>query len=109
MCSSVFGPAIVPSFVMWPMRKTGIARRFAAAMRSPAVSRTWPTEPATDPFRCVCIVWIESMMTAEGRDASIDSMIRSTEVSAKREIVGERVPRRRARRAIWRGDSSPDT
>jgi len=48
MCSSVFGPAIVPSFVMWPMRKTGSDKRFAAVINTPAESRTCATEPGID-------------------------------------------------------------
>src|SRR5437867_7262226 len=40
MCSSDFGPAIVPSLVMWPMRKIGTERRLAADISRPAESRT---------------------------------------------------------------------
>jgi hypothetical protein len=81
MCSSVFGPAIVPSFVMWPMRKTGMERRFAADISTPAESRTCPTEPGIELFDAVCTVWIESMMTATGRIFSTSARIRSTDVS----------------------------
>ena len=56
MCSSVFGPAIVPSLVMWPMRKTGTLRRFAADIRSPAESRTCPIEPGAEGLVEVCTV-----------------------------------------------------
>ena len=44
-CSSVFGPASVPSFVTWPIRKTGTPVVFASARRRPAQARTCVTEP----------------------------------------------------------------
>ncbi len=81
MCSSVFGPAIVPSFVMWPMRKTGRDRRFAADISTPAESRTWPTEPGMDWFDVVWTVWIESTITATGLSFSTSARMRSTDVS----------------------------
>jgi hypothetical protein len=86
MCSSVFGPAIVPSLVMWPMRKTGTECFFATAMSMPAESRTCPTEPGIDELAAVCTVWIESMIAAAGRIFSISATMRSTDVSVKRRM-----------------------
>jgi hypothetical protein len=48
MCSSAFGPAIEPSFVTCPMRKTGMVRFFASIRNCPATSRTCETEPGAD-------------------------------------------------------------
>ena len=81
MCSSDFGPAIVPSFVMWPMRKIGIDSRFASVISTPAESRTWATEPGIESLAVVCTVWIESTMTATGIIFSTSATIFSTEVS----------------------------
>ena len=108
MCSSDFGPAIVPSLVMCPMRKIGIESRFAAVIRIPAESRTCAMEPGAVSLVDVCTVWIESTTIATGFIFSASATMRSTDVSAKSRMFWCVVPRRRARRAICRGDSSPD-
>ena len=109
MCSSVFGPAIVPSLVMWPMRKIGIESRFAADISTPAESRTWPTEPGMELFDAVWTVWIESTITATGPSSPPRRDPLDGRLGEERGCCALVVPRRRARMAICRGDSSPET
>ena len=65
-CSSVLGPASVPSLVTWPTRITGTPCSLANAWRRAAAARTWPTEPAGPSSSSVVSVWIESTMSSAG-------------------------------------------
>ena len=62
-CSSVLGPASVPSLVTWPTRITGVAESLANAWSRAAVARTWPTEPCGPSSSSAMSVWIESTMS----------------------------------------------
>ena len=48
MCSKIRGPAIEPSFVIWPMIKTQIFSFLAKRMSSKVISRTCDTEPGAE-------------------------------------------------------------
>ena len=52
MCSSIFGPAIVPSFVICPIKMTGIFVLFAKLMSS----------DATD---LICVILPAALSTSE--------------------------------------------
>ena len=45
-CSSVFGPAMLPSLVTWPTRITAAPVARATLASTSALPRTWPTLPA---------------------------------------------------------------
>src|SRR5439155_1438626 len=48
MCSRVRGPAIAPSFVTWPIRKTGVPLRLAKNINCAATSCTWLMLPGAE-------------------------------------------------------------
>ena len=48
MCSRTFGPAIAPSFVTWPTRKSGTSAPLAYVMSRAETSLTCPTLPGDD-------------------------------------------------------------
>ena len=45
MCSSIRGPAMAPSFVTWPTRKTLVPVSLQRRMIRLVLSRIWLTEP----------------------------------------------------------------
>jgi hypothetical protein len=66
MCSSVFGPASVPSFVTCPTSTTGTPFSLANAWSRVAAVRTWPTDPAGPSSSSLVNVWIESTTSSAG-------------------------------------------
>ena len=66
MCSRIFGPAMIPSFVMCPMMMTDVLVCFAYFISSAAHSRICETLPGDESIESEWIVWIESMMTRSG-------------------------------------------
>ena len=106
-CSSVFGPASVPSLVTWPTRTTAIPSPLASSMSRSADSRTWPTLPAG----AVELVDASSSgssrrSTSAGRSARASSAIRPTSLSrddpdGPAGRAAESRPRRDARRRTW--------
>ncbi len=112
-CSSVFGPAIVPSLVTWPTRTTAIPSPFASS-----ISRERGLADLADAAgRAVELV--------DGRRSGSSRRRASAGRSARRDlddppdvVLGEdrgsrspagpaRRPRRAARRRTWAADSSP--
>ena len=92
-CSSVFGPAIEPSFVTWPTRTTAIPLGLATSIRRRAAARTWPTLPAGPSSSSTVAVWIESMTSRAGAGSSIATpAIRSMD-----DFGGDPDPARRTR------------
>ena len=53
MCSRIFGPAIVPSLVMWPMRKIDVPVDLAYLSSVAAHSRICETLPAEESISSV--------------------------------------------------------
>ena len=45
MCSSILGPAMVPSFVTWPMKMWVISRSFSSLMSLELTSLIWLALP----------------------------------------------------------------
>ena len=88
-CSSVFGPASVPSLVTWPTRMTGDARRpWRAPSAAGRDSRTWPTLPAGPSSSSTVTVWIESTMSdAPAVPPGRSSAMRPTSLSARTSIA----------------------
>ena len=109
MCSSTRGPAIEPSFVTWPTRKTGTSVVFAKAISRPATSRTCDTLPGALPSSGRNSVWIESMASAQGFSLVASSSTRVASVSARTSRCSESTPSRSARSLVCRRDSSPET
>ena len=66
-CSSVRGPATVPSFVTCPTRTTAVPSHLATPMIAAAASRTWPTDPGAPVIPSTWSVWIESTTQTSGR------------------------------------------
>ena len=60
MCSSTRGPAMAPSLVTWPTRKTGQPVVLAKRISRLALSRTWLTEPGEEAMSGRYMVWMES-------------------------------------------------
>ncbi len=48
MCSSIFGPAMMPSLVMWPMTTTDVLVCLAYFCNRAAHSRIWETLPGEE-------------------------------------------------------------
>ena len=71
MCSRIFGPAMAPSLVMWPMMMTGVPLSLANFSSMAAHSRIWLTEPGDDSTFSVAMVWMESMTTRSGATLSM--------------------------------------
>ena len=67
MCSSTRGPAIAPSLVTCPTRKTGNCRGLANCMMREVHSRTWLTLPAAD----VEFVEIDRLNRVDDQEARI--------------------------------------
>jgi hypothetical protein len=84
MCSSDFGPARDPSFVMWPTRKAGIWFFLAKRKIWLATSRTWLIVPGLELSLAEKIVWTESTTRALGLRRSAWATIRSRAVSDSR-------------------------
>jgi hypothetical protein len=108
-CSSTRGPARLPSLVTWPTSTTLTPRALASPTRRWAQPRTWPTVPGAVPRSGSNTVWIESTTTTAGARASRWATIRGSEVSATSHSDGAVTPRRSARSATWRADSSAVT
>jgi len=66
MCSRTLGPAMEPSFVTCPTRKTGMPVFLERMMRRSEDSRTCPTLPGAEESSELCTVWMESMTMASG-------------------------------------------
>ena len=66
MCSSVRGPATVPSLVTWPMMQTDICVRLAICISRSVHSRTWLMLPGADGNCADATVWIESTTISDG-------------------------------------------
>ena len=81
MCSSTRGPAIAPSFVTCPTRKTDTPAFFPKKARRAAHSRTWPTEPGAPGRSEENTVWIESTISVPGESSPVAERIRSRDVS----------------------------
>ena len=109
MCSRDLGPAMLPSFVTWPMRKVVIPRPLARKRSWVATSRTWLMLPGADGKRDEYTVWTESTTSAAGFRISTCSRIRSSEVSAIRKRPPPAIPSRSPRSFTWRSDSSAET
>ena len=112
MCSNTFGPAMLPSFVMWPMSKTGTPCSLANLSRAAAHSRIWVTLPGELSTVSVCMVCTESMMSNSGLTVRTSSKMRSMRVSQSRSMPSAAAfsgKRRSARSLIWRSLSSPLT
>src|SRR5438034_5319936 len=109
ICSRTLGPAIEPSFVTCPTRKTGTLISLASRMSLAADSRTWVTLPALPSNPASVTVWIESMIASSGASPRIASQMASRSFSARSRMPGSRALRRSARiRTCW-PDSSPET
>ena len=109
MCSRTRGPAMAPSFVTWPTRKTGVSVVFAYAMSRAVTSRICVTVPGALWSSGRYCVWIESIAIAAGRERLAAWSTRSASVSARRRRFGAPAPSRSARSFTWRADSSPET
>ena len=90
------------------MISTVVAVSFAKRTSRAADSRTCTADPGEDSESSVCMVWIESTTRTLARADRASSRIVSTRVSATNRSVPDSRPRRRARRATCRTDSSPD-
>ena len=110
-CSSVFGPASVPSLVTCPTSTTGIPSALASSISRSVDSRTWPTEPGGPSSSSEATVWTESTTSSPGRASRASSVIRPTPVSATTWIASPTAPpvspRRDARSRTCVVDSSP--
>ena len=110
-CSSVFGPAIVPSLVTCPARITAVPVAFAYAMRRTVASRTCPTLPAAPSSSSTVAVCTESTTRTAGASDVAASTIAPMSCSARirtRSPAGPAsTPSRPARRWTWVVDSSP--
>ncbi len=109
MCSRTRGPAIDPSFVTCPTRKTGVSVVFAYAIKRAVTSRICVTVPGALWSSGRYCVWIESIARAPGASASAAWSTRSASVSARMWTLRAEAPRRSARSFTWRADSSPET
>ena len=90
------------------MMSTAVPESFAYRTSRAADSRTCTADPGDDSESSVCIVWIESITSTRARTDCASSMTVSTRVSAASRSVSDSSPRRRARSATCRTDSSPD-
>ena len=112
-CSSVRGPARLPSLVTWPTRTTGVPRSCAQAPSRAAASRTWPTEPA-GPFQPVAGERLDRVHDQQPRVESLggrEDGVRDRWPRARgcRSRPGPAIrPRRSARRCSCSADSSPE-
>ena len=112
MCSNTFGPAILPSLVIWPMSNTGTPWSLANFNKAAAHSRIWVTLPGELSTVSVCMVCTESMMSNSGLTVRTSSKMRSMRVSQRSSgepPAGASGKRRSARNLIWRSLSSPLT
>ena len=80
-CSSVRGPATVPSLVTWPTKNMGMCKVLASLWSLWAVSLTWEIEPGAESKSPVSKVWTESTITRLGFKLEIVPIIASTSVS----------------------------
>ena len=94
MCSNARGPAIEPSLVTWPIRKTGVPLVFASRRNCAATSRIWEIDPGADSISDEKVVWIESTIIAPGCNRSISRKIFSRFVSGRSSRFGAWTPRR---------------
>ena len=108
MCSSVLGPAIEPSLVTWPVRKTGVDVCLANIINCAATSRTCETLPGADSIAELKTVWIESTMTKSGLSLSVSARMLCRLVSGSKNRFSASTPRRSPRILICRSDSSPE-
>lgn len=112
ICSSVLGPASVPSLLMWPMRITGIPLVLANLSSAEAHSLICDTLPGLESTSSVEMVCIESMTTNCGCASRMQAKMLSSEVSQRIvtwPISLAPLSMRSARILIWCGLSSPDT
>ena len=84
ICSKIFGPAIWPSFVIWPINNIGVVVSLANLMSSAVHSFICEILPAADSIKSLCSVCIESMITKSGVTCSICLKIFWVEVSGRR-------------------------
>lgn len=107
MCSRSFGPAIWPSFVMWPTRTTAHPEVFASSITAWATDRTCPGVPGQPGLSGCLMAWTLSK-TAKSKPDSIGriSCTPSRQTSEKPESPAFS---RFALKATWDGDSSPET
>ena len=107
---STFGPAMLPSLLICPMRITGVPVSLANFKREAVHSLTCTMLPGEESIFSVEIVWMESMMTKSGAAFFIWVKICSNEVSqAISRLSFSGCGMRTARSLSWRALSSPDT
>ena len=81
MCSSIFGPAMLPSLVICPMSITGMPVSFARRSSIAAHSLIWETEPGEDSTYCENMVCTESTTIRSGIILRASSTMFSIRVS----------------------------
>ena len=70
ICSNSFGPAIVPCFVTWPIKKIGTCFSCANWTNKEVASLSWLTEPEILSIFEENRVWIESIIKKSGNNWS---------------------------------------
>ena len=109
MCSNTFGPAMLPSLFICPIRMMGVLVSLAYLSNDAAHSLTCDTLPGEDSMASVDMVCMESMTTRSGFTLCIWVNMFSNEVSHTMRQSDDRFRRRSARSLSCRALSSPDT
>ena len=109
MCSSTFGPAMVPSLLICPMSSTGTPLSLAYFSNEAAHSRTWLTLPAEDSRVSEAMVCMESTTSISGWTWSMCWKMFSSDVSQTMNRLSDPRPMRSARSFSWVALSSPLT
>ncbi len=107
-CSSDLGPARLPSFVTWPMSRTGTPLAWRSAGARAPHSRTCDTVPAAEESAESRTAWIESTTRRAGAPALGQRRRCERRPSPPAtESRGSRIASRSPRSRTWPADSSP--